>query len=134
MQKLAGLDACFIYLLYKSTHFLCLIYVVQETYNSINFNLFCPGALHLNKTNSGMLMYTPNTTSHSSIQRICEAASIKLAKYATERQSVENDRGTVHAICRVRTTEAQFSSHHPENPRSLTYDVQETYNFINCIL
>jgi hypothetical protein len=33
-----------------------------------------------------------------------------------------------------RTTEAQFSARHPENPRSLIYAVQETYNFINCIL
>jgi hypothetical protein len=32
------------------------------------------------------------------------------------------------------TTEAQFSARHPENPQSLTYIVQETYNFINCIL
>jgi hypothetical protein len=134
MQKLAGLGACFIYLLYKITYFLCLIYVVQETYNSINFNLFCPGALHLNKTNLGMLMYTPNTTSHSSIQRIREAASIKLAKYATERRSV----GMIAELSMLSaghgTTEAQFSARHPENPRSLTYVVQETYNFINCIL
>jgi hypothetical protein len=32
------------------------------------------------------------------------------------------------------TIEAQFSACHPENPRSLTYVVKETYNFINCIL
>jgi hypothetical protein len=34
-------------------------------------------------------MYTPNMTCHSSIEPIGEAASIKLAKYATERWSVE---------------------------------------------
>jgi hypothetical protein len=33
-------------------------------------------------------MYTPNTTCHSSIEPIREAASIKLAKYATERRSL----------------------------------------------
>ena len=33
-------------------------------------------------------MYTQNTTCHSSIESIREAASIKLAKYATERWSV----------------------------------------------
>ena len=65
-----------------------LTYVVQETYNFINCILFCPGALLLKKTNSGKLMYTPNMTCHSSIEPICEAASIKLAKYATERWSV----------------------------------------------
>ena len=33
-------------------------------------------------------MYTPNTTCHSSIEPIREVASIKLAKYATERRSL----------------------------------------------
>jgi hypothetical protein len=100
----------------------------------INFNLFCPGALLLKKTNSGMLMYTPNTTCHSSIQPIREAASIKLAKYATERRSVGMIAELSVLFAGHGTTEAQFSARHPENPRSLTYVVQETYNLINCIL
>jgi flagellar biosynthesis/type III secretory pathway M-ring protein FliF/YscJ len=33
-------------------------------------------------------MYTPNTTYHSSIKLIREAASIKLAKYETKRRSL----------------------------------------------
>jgi hypothetical protein len=61
-----------------------LTYVVQETYNFINCILFYPGGLLLKKTNSGKLMYTLKTTCHSSIEPIGEAASIKLAKYATD--------------------------------------------------
>jgi hypothetical protein len=33
-------------------------------------------------------MYTPNMTCHSSIEPIHEAATIKLAKYATEQRSL----------------------------------------------
>jgi hypothetical protein len=84
----------------------------KETYNLINFNLFCPRALLLKKTNSGMLMYTPNTTCHSSIQRISEAASIKLAKYATERWSVGMIVELSVLFAGHRTTEAQFSARH----------------------
>jgi hypothetical protein len=39
-----------------------LTYAVQETYNFINFILFCPRGLLLKKTNLGKLMYTPNMT------------------------------------------------------------------------
>jgi hypothetical protein len=116
MQKLARLCACFIYLLYEITYFLCLIHDVNETYNSINFNLLCPEALLLNKTISRMLMYTPNTTCHSSIQRIREAPSIKLAKYATERWSVGLIMELSALFARHGTTKAQFSARHPENP------------------
>jgi hypothetical protein len=65
-----------------------LIYVVRETHNFINCILFYPGGLLLKKTNSRKLMYTPNTTCHSSIEPIHETTSIKLSKYATERSSL----------------------------------------------
>jgi len=81
-----------------------------------------------------MLMYTLNMTCHSSIQCIHEAASIKMAKYETEQRLVRMIAELSVLFVGHRTIEAQFSSHHPENQRSLTYDVQETYNFINCIL
>ena len=65
-----------------------LTYVIQETYNFINFIIFCPGGLLLKKTNLGKLMYTPNTTCHSLIEPTREAESIKVANYATERWSL----------------------------------------------
>jgi len=36
--------------------------------------------------------------------------------------------------CVILSYQAQFLARQPQRPRSLTYAVQETYNFLNCIL